>query len=114
MSITLIVCSTQAFKGTELMIDDQTVTTHKGSVRTVRGCRCKRSKCLKKYCECYGVGLKCGENCICEECQNGNELGGNLWWPRMDVKEGQSGAAGKAAGAKVKVSGEGAATIDQT
>ena len=66
----------QAFKGTDLEIDGQTVTTPKGSVRTVRGCRCKRSRCLRKYCECYGVGLKCGENCICEDCQNGNEFGG--------------------------------------
>lgn len=68
--------SKEAFKGTDLMIDDQTVTTPKGSVKTVRGCRCKRSRCLKKYCECYGVGLKCGDNCICEGCQNGNDGGG--------------------------------------
>jgi len=69
--------SKDAFKGTDLMIDDQTVTTPKGSVKTVRGCRCKRSKCLKKYCECFGVGLKCGDNCICENCHNGNEFGGS-------------------------------------
>lgn len=91
LSISLFVCSTQAFKGTELMIDDQTVTTPKGSVRTVRGCRCKRSRCLKKYCECYGVGLKCGENCICEECQNGNELGG----PSSVTKKAKSAVKSK-------------------
>ena len=62
----------QAYKGTHMEIDGQTVTTPKGSVGTVHGCRCKRSRCLKKYCACYGVGLKCGENCICEDCQNGN------------------------------------------
>ena len=56
----------QAYKGTHMEIDGQTVTTPKGSVGTVHGCRCKRSRCLKKYCACYGDGLKCGENCICE------------------------------------------------
>jgi ubiquitin-conjugating enzyme (huntingtin interacting protein 2) len=67
--------SKDAFKGTDLVIEDQSVTTSKGTVKTVRGCRCKRSNCVKKYCECFGAGLKCGDNCICEDCQNGNELG---------------------------------------
>ena len=83
----------QAFKGTELTIDDQTVTTPKGSIKTVRGCRCKRSKCLKKYCECFGVGLKCGDNCICEGCQNGNEAGGGGHSSASSKKKGPKGRA---------------------
>lgn len=36
-----------------------------------RGCRCKRSKCLKKYCECYHAGAKCNPDvCQCEGCRN--------------------------------------------
>lgn len=34
------------------------------------------SKCQKKYCECFSVGLKCSANCVCEECKNGNESHG--------------------------------------
>lgn len=35
-----------------------------------RACYCKKSNCLKKYCECYNNGLKCTSSCKCEECKN--------------------------------------------
>lgn len=33
-------------------------------------CSCKKSFCLKKYCECFQVGMKCTSNCKCIDCQN--------------------------------------------
>lgn len=33
-------------------------------------CTCKKSKCLKKYCECYKQGTKCGIKCNCYDCSN--------------------------------------------
>ena len=35
-----------------------------------RGCTCKKSKCIKKYCECYNEGVGCSEICKCVDCQN--------------------------------------------
>lgn len=38
-----------------------------------RGCRCTRSKCLKRYCECFREGMSCTEDCECKECHNGRD-----------------------------------------
>jgi len=62
-----------AFRGTALELEDQVVRSPGGTVKMVRGCRCKRSRCQKKYCECFGAGLKCSANCLCTSCRNGNE-----------------------------------------
>lgn len=35
-----------------------------------KGCKCKRTYCKKKYCECYNAGVKCSYLCICENCHN--------------------------------------------
>lgn len=37
---------------------------------TERNCNCKKSNCLKKYCECFNSGVKCTSSCKCEECKN--------------------------------------------
>jgi hypothetical protein len=35
-----------------------------------RRCRCKRTGCLKRYCECYQAGRECTAHCSCEGCYN--------------------------------------------
>ncbi|EAR90838.2 tesmin TSO1-like CXC domain protein (macronuclear) [Tetrahymena thermophila SB210] len=42
-----------------------------------RICNCKKTKCLKLYCDCFAVGELCGQDCKCVECCN-NEATLNL------------------------------------
>lgn len=33
-------------------------------------CNCKKTKCLKLYCDCFARGELCGLDCKCSECNN--------------------------------------------
>ena len=35
----------------------------------IKPCSCKKSRCLKKYCECFASNRYC-DGCFCTNCQN--------------------------------------------
>lgn len=36
-------------------------------------CNCKKSKCLKLYCDCFAANEGCGPDCNCTNCYNNDE-----------------------------------------
>ena len=50
----------------------QTVTKKKGkkTAGCVLKCNCRKSRCLKLYCECFAAGRLCEDDCSCQNCSN--------------------------------------------
>ncbi|CAA7015388.1 unnamed protein product [Microthlaspi erraticum] len=65
--------------------DDSSKTP--ASARHKRGCNCKKSNCLKKYCECYQSGVGCSINCRCEGCKNAFGKKDGSSFAGMDIEQ---------------------------
>ncbi|KAL5224154.1 hypothetical protein ABZP36_010793 [Zizania latifolia] len=78
------------------LADDSNKTP--ASARHKRGCNCKKSSCLKKYCECYQGGVGCSVSCRCEGCKNafGRREGVAL----LSIEEAKRGCDQKNGGVK--------------
>lgn len=50
--------------------DSKIKSDETGNKGHLNGCHCKRSACLKKYCECFTMAVPCGIKCRCLKCQN--------------------------------------------
>ncbi|XP_075495971.1 protein tesmin/TSO1-like CXC 2 isoform X2 [Primulina tabacum] len=56
--------------GSNCGLEEDTMHFTPSSARHKRGCNCKKSMCLKKYCECYQANVGCSDGCRCEGCKN--------------------------------------------
>ena len=55
---------------TILPLPKRTIGGLRDQVFKIKQCNCKRSSCLKLYCECFAAGICCNESCCCADCRN--------------------------------------------
>ncbi len=44
-----------------------------GVKKKKNGCTCKKTNCIKMYCECFSKGKMCTPECLCFGCYNHSE-----------------------------------------
>jgi hypothetical protein len=50
-------------------------------------CNCKKSKCLKLYCECFSSGNICTKDCNCIDCINLENFDDEIKIAKISIKE---------------------------
>eukprot|EP01040_Poterioochromonas_malhamensis_P005141 gene5141-5507_t len=55
------------YKATTVVNEDDELAA---AVAHKNGCRCRKSHCLKKYCECFQGSVHCSIICTCVDCHN--------------------------------------------
>ena len=48
-----------------------------GKIQQAAVCNCTKSRCVKKYCECFKINVSCGSMCRCMDCDNKNNIMNN-------------------------------------
>jgi len=54
-----------SWEGIDKHGDDENIPKKKNRI-----CNCKKTKCIKLYCDCFAVGELCGAECKCLSCSN--------------------------------------------